>query len=206
MKKWYKSLSKRARNIYYFLGSLFIVGVLSGSLFYLLLNETDKSMVINEVARYFELVSSGELNNVQVLRNALIMNMTWVTVIYVLGMSVIGTPVVCFMNFIKGFVVGFSISVILIQYKLYGIVLGFVYITPHVLAMVVVTFILSFLAMQFSYYIVKNMFNNKSYNYKQAFRRYTKVYIFCIGVLILASIWEAFITPQIMRVFTLGMN
>lgn len=203
MKKWFKGLSKKSKNIYFFLFSLVMVGVISGSLFYVCLSMTDKNLVMNDLNHYFSSIHNNKINHLNIMKNALIFNSAWVLLIYILGISIIGAPVICFINYIKGFVLGFSLSAIFIKYKIMGIFVGFSYVFPHVIFNILILIFLSFLALQFSYILTSNMFNGKSYNYKNMFKKYTKSTGIILIMIIGSSLFEAFITPTLVKLFTI---
>lgn len=202
MKKWLNSLSKKSKNIYFFIFSLVVVGIISGSLFYVILSVDDKNLVLSEINKYFSSVRTGKLNNLEVAKNAFIFNGVWVLSIYLLGISIIGAPIICFVNYIKAFVLGFSLSAILIKYKVAGLLIGFVYVFPHIIINLIALIFLSFLALQFSYILTINMFNGKSYNYKILFKRYTKVMVMILVLFLVSAFFEGFITPWFINVFT----
>lgn len=203
MKKWFNSLSKKSKNIYFFLFSLVVVGIISGSLFYVCLSDSDKVIVMTDINQYFVSVNNGKINNFNIMKNALIFNGAWVILIYVLGISIIGSPIICFINYIKGFVLGFSLSAIFIKYKIMGVFVGLAYVFPHVIFNILALIFLSFLALQFSYILTTNMFNGKTYNYKIMFKKYTKITGLILVMMVISSFFEAFITPTLVKLFTI---
>jgi len=118
----------------------------------------------------------------------------------VLGLSLLGSPLVCFFPFIKGFILGFMLSAILFKYKMIGIFLAFVYMFPHLIISIILTILLSFYALQFSHAIFQNIFGKRPASLRSIFIRYIKVYGLCLIAGLIISSYEVFVVPNIIRV------
>ena len=103
------------KKINYFVVTVLILGIISGSIFLITLNNTDKSGAILQIQTFFKNIDSNVINNGQALKNSLIINYIFVLVIWGLGLSIIGIVFNIFLTYIKGFVVGFSISSIILS-------------------------------------------------------------------------------------------
>ena len=202
MQKWkhlYK-VNNRTKHIYIFLASLVLIGVISGSLLFVFLSEADQTLVLNSLNNYFLNVRSGELEYFALLRNSVVVNVIFFTSMVILGLSLLGAPLVCFYSFVKGFILGFMLSAILFKYKVTGIFLAVGYMFPHLIISIILTMLLSFYALQFSYAIFNNIFGKRPRSLKSLFIRYMQVYgIALVGGLII-SCYEVFVVPQVLRI------
>ena len=108
-----------------------VLGIISGSLFLMVLNENDKSEVINEISTFMSNINTNSINSVQALKNSLISNITYILLIWILGMSIIGILINIFATYIKGFILGFSITSLIYVYGIKGLLASFIYIFPH---------------------------------------------------------------------------
>ena len=119
-KKWEKSTSLRElilpnKTINFFVTTVLVLGILSGAIFLMMSNETDKSSVVTQIQTFFKNIAEGTIDNGLALRNSLIINYIFVGVIWVFGLSMIGVIANIFLTYIKGFLVGFSISSIILD-------------------------------------------------------------------------------------------
>ncbi len=114
-----------------FLLGILLIGILAGSLFIVMLNSSDKTMIKDYLEQFTNSVQSHKLNYGQALMSSLGTNLFFVIMIWLLGISVIGLPIMIFFYFSKAFILGFSVSSIIYQYKLKGCLLAFFYVFPH---------------------------------------------------------------------------
>ena len=129
---------KRNKKLLVFLSVLGIIGIAAGSIFNIMLNETDKSLVSSYITNFFDNIANNTLDNVSALKNGFINEISYVLIIWLLGISVIGIPIILFMYFSKFFILGFSISSIISNYGFKGCLLTFGYIFPHKIISIIV--------------------------------------------------------------------
>ena len=67
-----------------------VLGIISGSLFLMVLNENDKSEVINEISTFMANINTNNINNFNSFKNSLIEGMILIILSWILGMSIIG--------------------------------------------------------------------------------------------------------------------
>ena len=108
------------KKINYFVITILLLGVISGSIFLVVLNKTDKANIILKIISFMENINKGNINSGQAFKNSLIINYTFIILIWMLGLSIIGIIINIFLTYIKGFITGFSISSILLSYKYKG--------------------------------------------------------------------------------------
>ena len=105
------------KKINYFVITILLLGVISGSIFLVVLNKTDKANIILKIISFMENINKGNINSGQAFKNSLIINYIFIILIWMLGLSIIGIIINIFLTYIKGFITGFSISSILLSYK-----------------------------------------------------------------------------------------
>ena len=120
-----------SKKINYFVITILLFGVISGSIFLIVLNDTDKSNAILQIETFISNIDGNKIDNGLALKNSLIINYIFVGLIWGLGLSIIGVIFNIFLTYIKGFITGFSISSIFLTYKYKGILMGLLYIFPH---------------------------------------------------------------------------
>lgn len=192
------------RKLYLFLIGLIIVGLISGILFLFAINDTDKSLVLDNLTSFFTGIKNGQgINYGASLINSLLTNIIYILLIWLLGISIIGLPIILIIVAIKTFIIGFSISSIVSIYGFKGVIGSICYIAPHQLLFIFLLLLLSFYSVSFCIKLFKYLFLKQSINFKLAMQRYLKVLIISIGIGILSSLLEVFVSTYLIKLFTL---
>ena len=110
-----KNKIKYNKKTMIFLLIIVIIGIISGSFFSVILNQNDKQLVIDNIKNYIDNIS--KINNIEILKNTLIINLLIILFIWILGISVIGLLIVILLIFWKSFTLSFTISSFIITYK-----------------------------------------------------------------------------------------
>lgn len=193
----------KAKNIYLFLLLIFIIGVIFGSLFITIINDTDKNTVLNQITNFFNEMKSNKIDYLDIFKNSVISNLIYITFIWFLGISIIGIPIIIIMLFIKGFMIGFSITSIIANYKFLGILGSLSYIFPHIILSIIVILLISYHALKLSINLLKSVINKKNINFNEIINRYSMIMLISVIGMIIISLTEAFINPYIIKLFTI---
>lgn len=185
------------KRINIFILSTIILGVISGSIFSVLINNNDKKEVINSVQAFMNNITN--INNLEVFRNSLFINLIFIILMFILGMSVIGVLLNIFLVYIKNFILGFSISSFFITYGFKGILGAFIYIFPHQLINILIFYLLGIYSVLFSLKLISRIFNNRKLNLRQYFKRYILITLITLILALISSLIESFILPILMK-------
>ena len=182
------------KKYFVFITIIFFIAIMSGSIFTLTLNDTDTNIVSEFFSNYLENIN--KINYINSFVNSLISNIFVVMIIWLLSYSIIGLPIIILIFFYKSFIIGFSISGIIINYKIKGLLMAFLYIFPHQ-----ILFILALLyLLVFSVIMSINLFNAV---FKHENIRFSSnnnlIIIFASIITLLCSIYDSFILPLIMK-------
>ncbi len=199
----FKNIFKINKKVFVFLLGIVILGILFGSILPIFLSVNDKKMVSEYLFSFVSCIK-GEFNSLFFLKNGLLSDVLFLILIWLLGISIIGAPVVLFLFFYKCFILGFSISSIIINYGFKGILFSFFYIFPHnvineLLYIIVTTYSLIF-SIRFLFFILKKI----DFNIRVYFRRYLYIFLLCFFINSMMIIYESFINPYILR-FIFGL-
>lgn len=188
------------KKINFFIITIMLLGIISGSIFLMMSSEVDKNSVITQIQDFFINVSKGSIDNGQAFKNSLIINYLFVGGIWLLGLSMIGVVVNIFLTYIKGFLVGFSIASIFLTYSYKGIV-GVLFYTmlSQVLNLLVVG-ILSIYSIMFSYNLLK-IITSKKGNNRLMLKKYLVILIFSIMISFVSSVLEVYVFPNLLKLF-----
>lgn len=178
-----------------------ILGIISGSLFLMVLNENDKSEVINEISTFMTNINTNNINNLNSFKNSLIEGMILIILSWILGMSIIGVIFNIFFIYMKSFTIGFSISSFILVYKYKGILSSLIYVIPSQLINILIILILGVYTLLFSKYLFKMIFiKDKTVNLGKFFKKYVLVFGICIILCVISSLCEAYLLPSLLKV------
>lgn len=178
-----------------------ILGIISGTLFLMVLNENDKSEVINEIGTFMTNINTNNINNLNSFKNSLIEGMILIILSWILGMSIIGVIFNIFFIYMKSFTVGFSISSFILVYKYKGILSSLIYVIPSQLINILIILILGVYTLLFSKYLFKMIFlKDKTVNLGKFFKKYVLVFGICIILCLVSSLCEAYLLPSLLKV------
>lgn len=177
-----------------------ILGVISGSIFLVILNKTDKEFVIKQITTFINNINSNNINNFTAFKNALFENSILITLIWILGMSIIGIIFNIFFVYFKGFITGFSISSFFLVYKYKGLILSLIYVFPSIIINLLVVIILGVYSMIFSINLWKIIFlKDRTISTSRILRKYFIVFGISLGLIIISSLTEGYLVPALIK-------
>ena len=134
MKKYMDKLTyklKTNKKVIIFLLVLTTIGIISGTIFSLVISSDDKTLVLNQINGFFESIKNNSLNPLEAFKNSVIDNYSVTLVIWLLGISIIGLPIIILLFFSKSFIIGFTIGNIIMNYKVKGLLISLIYILTY---------------------------------------------------------------------------
>lgn len=194
-----KNKAKNNKKMVVFLMTIFIIGIIVGSLFIVILSKSDKSLIKEYLEQFLNSINGNKLNYTDALISSLGSNIFYVLLIWLLGISVIGLPIMLFIYFSKAFMLGFSISSMLFHYKLKGILLALLYVFPHQILNVLVYSFLMVYSTSLSIRIIKSLIAKKTLDFKQIMAKYGMVLIISLVGIVISSLLEVFLMPNLIK-------
>lgn len=196
-----KELSKK-NNILILVSVVFILGLVFGSIYITILGSKEKTTILNEVNNYFLTTNYSFEDKIDIFKNTLISNLTYIGSMWILGLSVIGIPIVFIMTFFKSFILGFSVSSIFAKYGFKGIVGVLTFIFPSSIVISIFTLFLATYSIIISLKIANSAFTKKTINFKTFMGRYFFILVIGVLIAILCSLFDGFLNPYITKLFT----
>lgn len=188
------------KKINLFVIFIILLGIISGSIFLMILNENDKNLVINQIINFMNNINDNNINNFTALKNALIENGIFIIISWILGMSIIGIIFNIFLVYLKGFVIGFSVSSFFIVYKYKGLLASFIYIFPTYIINIIITLIVGVYSIMFVINLWKLIFTkDRNINIKGFLKKYMLILIISIVLCLVSSVTEAYLIPSIIK-------
>ena len=186
---------------YLFFTILSLIGIISGFLFIYFISKTDKLLVHDEINLFLNSVKDNNLNYGTTLLNSIVSNLLYFIFIWILGISIIGIPIILFLIFLKSFIFGFSISSIINVLGIKGILVALFYQLPHNLVLLVLFVLISFYAVNFSIKLFRMLFFKENINLSFYFKKYNLILFICILISIGCSLIEVFLVPYLINLF-----
>ena len=188
-----KEYFKVNKKMFLFFEILLLIGVLSGSIFSLTLNETDAVLVSEYLNNFIESISNNSYKDA--LLNAVLSNSLILTIIFLLGFSIIGIPFVILIFFYKAFIIGFSFASIILNFKSKGILLSFFYIFPHHALNLLVLMVLIIYSVLISLNLIRAIISKTNINTNNI--KYLKLYLLSMAISFFSSLYESILMPKI---------
>ena len=167
---------------------------------YIKTKKDNKELITSNVIDFFSAIKSNNLNYNQILVKSLTNNLLLNIIIWLLGISIIGIPIVIILLFIKSFILSFTFTSIIYTYKYKGIISAIIYVIPHIINLLL-SFVLIYYSITFSKSLFNYLFKKKECNRKELVNRYLKLLVISTFLFIISSIIETYIIPILIRLF-----
>lgn len=120
------------KAIYLFTIILFLIGIIFGAIVVNSLSLTQKNDLFMYLQQFFGQVSNGHLaESSAIFSQSFAHYAKYVGLMWILGLSIIGLPVILILLFLKGVVVGFTVGFLVNQMGMTGFFLSFVSVLPQ---------------------------------------------------------------------------
>ncbi len=193
-------------SIYLFVVVLFLMGVIFGAVIVNSLSFTQKEDLFYYLSQFFGQAAKGEAHVARDLfLQSFFHNSKFIGLIWILGISIIGLPVILIMLFIKGVTVGFTVGFLVNQMGWNGFLLSFVSILPQNLIIIPIFIIMAALSVMFSLRMIRNQFMKKiNQPVLPLFFRYVFSFLWALVFVAGAAGIEALISPALLKAVILS--
>lgn len=191
--------------LYFFIILLFLIGVVFGALAVKTLGEEQKVELITYLKVFFQGLHDGHDAGLDVgalVKQAMLNNIKTVVMIWLLGLTVIGVPVILFIVFTRGFVLGFTVGFLVNEYVLRGVAFAIVSVIPHNVLLIPAIIAAAVSGVAFSLLVVRNRLRPYRVNLPYECMAYTSMAVLMLGVVIVGGLVEGYITPVFMKAVT----
>ena len=107
--------------------------------------------------------------------------------------------IIPFIILYRGISLGLTLFSIIVIFKTKGLLISFILLFPTVLLNELIFLLLSYYAINFSLKVYRSIKNNKMINIKSFSRNYFYIFLISLGLLLLSSIFEIYITSNIIK-------
>lgn len=189
--------------IYFLIILCFLIGISVGGFTVKVIDINHKQELVSYLRGFFQLFHNESIRSIDIFSQSLTNNLQLLSLSYIFGILVVGIPGIFFIIAFKGFVIGFTVGLLIEQFKLKGVLLFLLGVLPQNLMIIPIFVIASTLSLSFALMIIKNKLNKtKQINIYKQFLTYTTAYlIFTLLILIAVSI-ETFISPIFIKIIS----
>ncbi|WP_075982206.1 stage II sporulation protein M [Bacillus massilinigeriensis] len=188
-------------SIYIFIIVLFLMGVIFGAIVVNSLSLNQKEDLFYYLSQFFGQVSDGKVaDSRDLFIQSFLHNSKFIGLFWILGISIIGLPVILILLFMKGMVVGFTVGFLVNQMSWKGFLLSFVSILPQNFIIIPIFIIAATMAVSFSLRMVKREFMKKiGQPFLPLFGKYIFSFSIAILFIVVAAAIEAYISPTLIK-------
>lgn len=177
-----------------------VLSILIGIFLPALLEKEIKEEITNNIFSLIESIKQNQPIDKAYIYKTFSNNTLSLTLIWTLGISIIGIPIIILYYILKTITYSLEITFLIINIKNIPIIYIPFYSIPCILN-AILYFLLTYYAISFSIILIKILFFKKEYNLKNIMRKYIKLFfIILIGILI-SSIIEILLIPTIIKFF-----
>ena len=193
-----KRLINVNKKIFVFLIVLSVIALIFGSVLPIFLSVDDKKLVSDYLISFVDGVKNN-LDYVFLLKNSLINNCGFMFLIWLLGISIIGVPIVLFLFFSKCFILGFSITSIILNYGFEGVLISLCYVFPHHIINILTLILITNYSLIFSLKLIFLIIKKHDFNISIAFNKYFKIFMLGLFLMVMCSLYETFVNPIVLQ-------
>lgn len=190
---------KEHAHLYAFVGALWLVGAVFGSLLVNALTLDQQQQLAEELAVYLTSLERPEtMDAAAAFRDRFLFYARWLGLIWLLGLSVVGLPGVFALNFLKGVLIGFAVGLFVREMAWKGMLFSLAAMAPHNALAVPALMIASVSAIRFAQYVVRECLFRKRGRLLLPFRAHTAATLAMLAVLGCAALLEAYVSPVLL--------
>lgn len=188
-------------SIYMFIIVLFLMGVISGAIIVNSLSFTQKEDLLYYLSKFFGQVADGQITtSYQMFISSIMHNIKYIGLIWLLGVSIIGLPLILILLFVKGTVIGFTVGFLVNAMGWGGFRIAIVSVLPQNIILVPVTIFITTLSLALSINIIRRVFFREIRQpLKPILLRYIGALFICIIFIAVAGAMESYFSPTFMK-------
>jgi len=196
-----QTYAREHQSLYWFTIVLFTMGIIFGAVLVNSLPLSQKQELYGFLQYFFNSLSQQGIPETSThFQQSFGYYAKTVAIMWVLGLSIIGLPMILLMLFLKGVVVGFTVGFLVNQLQWQGVTFAMMGILPQNLLVVPALFIIGVSGISFSLRLIKTRLVSKRDDIMPHFIGYTVLVMCMLGVLTMAALFETFVSPRLMQV------
>lgn len=173
------------------------IGFVFGIVFLICTSSFDKILIKSEIIDYFNVLKEGKSVSFSSFINSFKTNFIYIALITIFSIVYVISPLILFINFYKGMILGFYTASIVLTYKAKGLFIALVSLFPHHLIMCTTLLVYSSVMLKYSLSLFKCTKEGESLNIKLFIKRISILFIAAIMISVISSLLELFLNSFI---------
>jgi stage II sporulation protein M len=187
------------KKIFKYFLILLVLGFIFGVVFIFFIKDLDKFTIKSGLNEYIKLLSSKNYSYFDGFINSLKNNLIYTSLIWACGIIFILVPILVFIIFYKGFMIGFMLSSFILTFKAKGILYFILFIFPHELINIFSILLFSMYAIKFSKKIAGSIYRNEDINLRKVLFNYMIIFGVFILIAIISALIEIYLNSFILK-------
>lgn len=185
--------------LYAFVAVLLLMGVVFGALMVNALTLDQQQDISKFLGDFFLNLDPGSAEMKASFWPIALLQLKWLGLIWLFGLSVIGLPGILILDFLKGVLIGFSVGCLVGQFSWKGLLFALVSVAPHNLVIIPALLVSSVAAVKFSIGIIRSrVLMHRPGGVLEPFMSYTGLIVSMSLVLLGAACFETWVSPVLM--------
>ena len=181
------------KKVFIFISIILLIGIISGILFLIFLNEASKELIFLNINEYIQNLNNYKINNI-------FMDTIILSSLLILSIFIIGIPLSIFFIFFNGFSIGFIISSLSSIFGFKGLIYSIIHIIINKFVFLFFLYFL-FLAMyKIVLLLIKYCVHKEKINKDEIIHLFKKI-ILCLLIIIIYDLILYFFGNKIMNLF-----
>lgn len=206
LKRYLISYFRENALVYIIICLVFSIGIFSGAIGVKPLISGQQVELLAYVDNFLATLIYTDMDTFNIALTSVLKNLQLVFLIWFLGLTVIGVPIILLLVFVRGFVLGFTVGFLAQEKAMQGILISTFSILPPNLLLIPGLIIAAVSAVTFSMLLIKGQLRNRSMRLVQHFISYSMLMAVMAIVLIAAALIEAYISPSMMKLISVYVN
>ncbi len=188
-------------SYYIFHTVLLFMGVVFGAILVNSLNVTQKEDLFYFINEFFSQVKQDQMVEAkEIFFHSLSYNVKYTGLMWIMGLTMIGLPLILILLFLKGMIVGFTIGFFVQQMGWKGFFLSVASIVPQNIIILPVFIVVAVVSVSFSLQLTKKLFVKTFYQpFAPMLIRYCLFFGASVLFLCIAAFIEGYFTPYFMK-------
>lgn len=193
---------------YYLISILFLAtGMILGLYCVKYMGDTDRQTLINYIGNLNSSAALSGVSNNIIFWGTLKNNLPLIIGFWILGITIVGAPLIILLDIYKGFSLGFTFSFFIYGLKQRGLLLSVLGVLPQNIIYIPCIILLSVFSLQYSVGMIKEKFNVGRVSIEDGnVKKYSMIFLIITAVMVIGFFIEGYVTPSLVRFALKGMN
>jgi len=159
-----------------------------------------KQDLVAYLKSFFQIFQGDQILGREIFKQSLVNNLQLIFFNWLLGLLILGIPFLFMIIGFKGFVMGFTVGLLIEEFQLQGILVFLLAVLPQNLLIIPCFIFSAALSLGFSFRFIKGKLKGgRNYQYFSHLLQYSTLHLPVVGIMIAAAIIEAYLSPLFIR-------